>query len=74
MASIRHEVVTVIEGDLDAVLRAPHPETPSMERILNSLNELAFIVETVAHLQGKEKTMLPAAERARDLITKLSPR
>lgn len=74
MTAIRHEVVAVIEGDLDSVLRAPHPETPDMIAILNSLNELAFIVETVAHLQGKEATLLPAADRARELIKKLSPR
>jgi hypothetical protein len=33
-----------------------------------SLAELAFIVESVAHLQGHERELLPVAERARALI------
>jgi hypothetical protein len=35
--------------------------------LLASLKELAFIVETVAHLQGRERELLPAADRARAL-------
>ena len=40
--------------------------------IVETLAELAFIVETVAHLQGRERELLPAAERARELINFLS--
>lgn len=35
--------------------------------LLSCMKELAFIVESVAHLQGKEKDLLPFADRARAL-------
>lgn len=36
--------------------------------MFDSLKELAFLVETMAHLQGRERELLPAAEKARALI------
>ena len=71
MNKVSYEIVAVIEGDLDYVMRKPKVDVPDMRAVLDSLNELAFIAETVAHLMGRETTLLPAAERARAIIKKL---
>ncbi len=39
--------------------------------LLAIMKELAFVVESVAHLQGKERELLPFAERARALQDRL---
>jgi len=36
--------------------------------LMESLAECVFVVETVAHLQGKERSLLPMADRARELL------
>jgi hypothetical protein len=61
------------EGTLEEVIAAGLPEGGAVElsTVISSLRELAFIVETVAHLQGKEAALLPAADNARALIAKL---
>lgn len=46
-------------------------EVQKLEQIKASLRELAFIAETVAHLHGKEAALLPAADRARELLKEL---
>ena len=40
--------------------------------LVASLEELAFIVESVAHLQGREKDLLPAANKARALLDRIT--
>lgn len=62
---------------------ADHPfkQSPEAEReyalanaapeLLATMKELAFVVESVAHLQGKERELLPFAERARALQDRL---
>jgi hypothetical protein len=61
-----------VEGELDEVLAAKLPEKMlTMGDVTQSLNDLAFIVETVAHLQGKEAAMLPHADKARAIIKEL---
>lgn len=37
------------------------------------MGELCFLVETVAHLQGRESAMLPTADAGRELIKRLQP-
>lgn len=61
------------EGTLDEVMAAGLPKGGPVELadVLTSLKELAFTVECVAHLQGHEATLLPAADKARALIAKL---
>jgi hypothetical protein len=38
--------------------------------LLGALKELAFTVETIAHLQGLERDLLPMADKARAAIAK----
>lgn len=45
--------------------------TPVIDDIINVLHGLAFTVESVAHLQGKEAQLLPLAETARELLAEL---
>lgn len=50
---------------VDAELIAAAPE------LLSIMKELAFVVESVAHLQGREQELLPLADRARALQDRL---
>jgi hypothetical protein len=49
------------------------PALPTMEELTSTLRDLCFIVETVAHLQGKEAALLPTAEAGRALLARLAP-
>lgn len=66
------------EGSIDEIL-ASHivpqvvPKPPSLPEVTAMLGELAFIVETIAHLGGKEQALLPSAERARAMMKALEP-
>ena len=44
---------------------------PTDQEIIAALKSLAFIVETVAHLQGRECDLLPAADKAREIIDRM---
>lgn len=44
---------------------------PTDQEIAAMMERLAFIVECVAHLQGKERELLPTADAAREMINKL---
>ena len=43
----------------------------TIEELIISLQALAFIAETVAHLRGLEKEILPTTDFARKLIDKV---
>jgi hypothetical protein len=47
---------------------ASDPRDELIMQLAKSLGECAFVVETVAHLQGKERELLPISERARALL------
>ena len=69
---VHYELVRKFEGKLEEVLNAKEePAKVTLQDITQSLNDLAFIVETVAHLQGKEAQMLPHADKARAIIKEL---
>lgn len=70
---VTYEVVAKVSGSLDEVVAASVPPIVTTEEIVASLKELAFIAETIANLQGKERALLPAADRARALIGRLTP-
>lgn len=68
---ITYEIARRVEGPLDAVIAAEAGPVPSLADVLQVMRDLAFTVETVAHLQGKEQALLPTADRARALIKQL---
>lgn len=43
-------------------------QTAVETELLKALESMTFVVETVAHLRGLEKELLPCAEQARQLI------
>jgi hypothetical protein len=73
--TIKFGIHVSLEGDLDACVNHPPINVPvTLEAVLESMKNLCFIVETVAHLQGKERELLPQAETARSIIAALQPR
>jgi len=70
---ITFDIIAKIEGNLGELLAqtSPAPAVPTLAELLETMGQLAFVVETVAHLQGKEKELLPTADKARALIEKL---
>lgn len=71
---ITYEIAGNIEGSLGELMVPRNwPPAATLPELLASLAELAFIVETFAHLRGMEATLLPSAEKARALIAKLQP-
>jgi len=67
---ITYAITTTIEGTLDEVITTPAPTHPTLEQVLATLDGLAFIVESVAHLQGREG-LLKLTDTARDLSNRL---
>ena len=68
---ITHSIATTVEGELGEVLNAKLPDVPTLGDVLQNMRNLAFIVETLAHLQGKEAQLLPEANKARLIIYQL---
>lgn len=71
-----HQFVIAVQtgGDLGTVIASTAPPIPcTLDDVLSTMANLAFIVETLAHLQGKPE-LLPSAERAREQILALQPR
>lgn len=68
---ITYEIARRVEGPLDAVVAAEAGPIPALADVLQVMRDLAFTVETVAHLQGEEQALLPTADRARALIKQL---
>lgn len=69
---VKYSIMATCEGDIAEVLVARVPSAPTLTDVINCLGGLAFIVETVAHLQGKERELLPYAENARKIIEALT--
>lgn len=44
-----------------------------VDRIKATLSSCAFTLESLAHLQGREKEILPIAKDARKLVIELTP-
>lgn len=54
----------------DLKLLVPLPRPRADFDIMNSLKECVFVVESVAHLQGRERELLPVADKARAVLAK----
>lgn len=76
-----HQIVATYEGPLSAIVdqsairadQTAHP-VPALDDVLSTLRELAFVAETVGHLQPGAGHVLHTAERARALVAALEPR
>jgi hypothetical protein len=68
---IDYEITATLTGELDRVINCKPTPFPTLAEVLANMKELAFIVETVAHLQGQEQ-LLPAANKARAIIAQLN--
>lgn len=70
-----YHIAATQEGNLDELLAAPAatPAAPTLDEVLDTMAGLAFIVETVAHLQGKERELLPTSDKARRMIDFFRP-
>lgn len=45
--------------------------TDLVQELLETLKSMTFVVESVAHLQGKERELLPMTDAARNLIDRV---
>lgn len=71
---IEYQLLMAMTGDMEHVLAYnPAGKRPTVTDIVMLLGDMAFMIETVAHLQGKEASMLPVALRARKMIDILNP-
>lgn len=60
----------VTMGNPEWKLLVPQPRPRADYDIVNSLKECVFVVESVAHLQGRERELLPISDRARGVLAK----
>lgn len=68
-----YEIHAKHSGTIDEI-SGKVPAVPySLQDVLTSLSELAFIAETVAHLRGMEKEILPTSDKARAILAALKP-
>lgn len=65
---VEHAIATTVTGTLDEVLNAKVTDVPALEQVLAVLERVTFIAETVAHLQGKEREILPTTDAAREIL------
>lgn len=70
---IHYLIAQQAEGTMEQL--APPAQLPpipvTLEEVLGTLAALSFTVETIAHLMGKERELLPQAEQARSIIAAL---
>lgn len=64
------DIGDITTSEAAAVARHITKQLPTVEQVLASLRELAFIAETVGHLRGMTSA-IDAGDRARTIITKL---
>ena len=85
MTRISFQINACLEGNLEDLLKhdilgipldVPQEATtaPTLEEVLKVLGEVTFIAETVAHLNGQERAIIPTTDRAREIIAALQPK
>jgi hypothetical protein len=69
-ALLREDAPRIVEKGVGDDMPCQLPElSPKADfALLDSLRECVFVVESVAHLQGKERLLLPMADRARAIL------
>lgn len=69
------DIAATMEGNMGTLVTTKPVHVPyTLEQVLAAMAALAFTVETIAHLGGKERELLPQAEKARTIIAALQPR
>ena len=61
----------LIDDDGVAVQNIPAAALLNIHEIVSLLKQMTFVVESVAHLQGKERELLPLTTIARTVLGKL---
>lgn len=69
---VTYSINRIYEGELGEILNVEPKTLPTLEEVLSAMANLCFIVECVAHLQGKEEQLLPVADKARRIIKELT--
>lgn len=44
---------------------------PTEQETAKIISEMAFVIETVAHMRGLERELLPLADKARELVERI---
>lgn len=80
-ANVKSEALDTIEARLEELLNEPTKPNPKLvaaaraadhaQELCELLAKMTFVVESVAHLQGKERELLPLTDRARILLDKI---
>lgn len=70
---ITHFIATSVEGTIDEVIDAGRPDSPTLTELIDVIEKLAFIAETVAHMHHLEKSILPITDAARSMLRRLNP-
>lgn len=75
---ITFDIHATAEGTLDEIapdaLQLTKQVHPTLAQVLAQMATLCFTVETMAHLGGKERELLPQCDAARKMIADLQPR
>lgn len=68
---VSFEIVAREEGEMGEILDLSRPATKipySMAEVMEVIRNLSFVAETVAHLKGMERTILPTTDKARAIL------
>ena len=68
---VSYSIVAEVSGTLDEALSVKPKTPPTIAEITDALDRLAFVAETVANLRGLECMILPHADKAREIISRL---
>lgn len=74
MLEVTYELTRRVSGPIEEVLNSNASRLPpaiELSEVIDVLNKLAFVVETLAHLQNQEH-LLSTTDRARQLAETLS--
>jgi hypothetical protein len=68
---ISYMICAEVSGTLDETLNVNPKAPPTIAEVIDALDKLAFVAETVAHMRGMERQILPHSDKAREIIARL---